>query len=94
MARDVLKSDPASYTANIRLAFALYSQARFAEAEPVYRSLSALYPSDVEVRDGLAWSLLEEGKTDEASAELGEVLAVAPQNALAKDGVKALATKQ
>jgi tetratricopeptide (TPR) repeat protein len=93
-ARDVLKRDPASYTANIRLAFALYSQARFAEAEPVYRALSALYPSDVEVRDGLAWSLLEEGKTDEASASFGEVLAVAPQNDLAKEGVKALAPKQ
>jgi tetratricopeptide (TPR) repeat protein len=94
IARDVLKRDPANYTANIRLAFALYSQARFAEAEPVYRSLSALYPSDVEVRDGLAWSLFEEGKTDEASAQFGEVLAVAPQNALANDGVKALSSKQ
>lgn len=88
-ARDVLTRDAGNYTATLRLAFALYSQARFADAEAVYRRLGKLYPSDVDVRDGLGWSLLKLGRARDAGAEFAEVLAIAPQNRLALDGAHA-----
>jgi tetratricopeptide (TPR) repeat protein len=87
-ARDVLGKDPANYSASLRLAFALYSQARFADAEVAYRRLSRLYPSDVDVRDGLGWSLLKLGRASDAAREFAAVLAIAPQNALAQDGMR------
>lgn len=88
-ARDVLKRDVGNYSATLRLAFALYSQAKFGEAEGTYRALVAAYPSDVDARDGLGWSLLKLGRTRDAQAVFAEVLAVAPKNALALDGMAA-----
>jgi tetratricopeptide (TPR) repeat protein len=88
-ARDVLAKDPASYTATIRLAYALYSQAKFADAATTYRVLLHAYPSDVEVRAGLGWALLKAGHADQAATTFDEVLTVAPKNALALDGAAA-----
>lgn len=89
MAREVQKKDPGNYTASLRLAFALYSQAKYVEAEAAYRTLLTLYPSDVEVRAGLGWSLVKENKLTDAQVAFAEVLAVAPKNALALEGAAA-----
>jgi tetratricopeptide (TPR) repeat protein len=91
-AREVLREDPRNYTANIRLAFALYNQGRYGEAEAAYRGLSAAYPSEGDVRGGLGWSLLKLGRTADAAAVFSEVLVFSPRNALALDGVRALAS--
>ena len=88
-ARELLKLDPGSYLGNLRLAFAVYNLGRYPEAAGVYRRLGEMYPSDVDVRDGLGWSLLKMGKPAEAAAELRAVLEVAPRNALALEGLKA-----
>ncbi|HEY2513524.1 MAG TPA: tetratricopeptide repeat protein [Polyangiaceae bacterium] len=88
-AREVLRKDAASYQGTIRLAFALYSQARFADAAGYYRALLQAYPSDVDAGAGLGWSLLKEGKKDEAAATFARVLEIAPHNALAGDGARA-----
>ena len=90
-ARDVLSRDPGNYQGTIRLAFALYSQARFADAVGYYRSLLQAYPSDVDAGAGLGWSLLKLGKKEEAAAAFARVLEVAPRNALASDGARAAA---
>ena len=90
MASDVLAKDPGNYAARLRLAFAQYSQAKFTDAEASYRALATQYPSDVEVRSGLGWSLLKLGKTAEASAVFTEILGVAPKNTLALEGAAAL----
>ncbi len=52
-ARGVLERDPANYLAGLRLAFAVYSAGRFAEAEGLYRRVVARYPSDADARAGL-----------------------------------------
>jgi tetratricopeptide (TPR) repeat protein len=88
-AREVLKLDPASYLGTLRLAYAVYNLGRYPEAAGIYRRLAELYPSDVDVRDGLGWSLLKMGKAAEALVELRAVLDVAPRNTLALEGVKA-----
>jgi hypothetical protein len=64
-----------------------------ADAEATYRALLAAYPSDVDVRGGLAWSLLKLGRAKDAQAEFATVLSVAPKNALAIEGLAALKAK-
>jgi Flp pilus assembly protein TadD len=87
-ARQILDRDPASYTASLRLAYALYSLGRYPEAEVVYRKLAALYPGDLEVRSGVGWSLLKMGKKADAAIAFASIVDVAPKNALALDGLK------
>ena len=57
-AREVLKADPANYTATLRLAFVQYNQGRYSESGTLYQKLADAYPSDVEVLAGLGWALL------------------------------------
>ena len=73
-AQEVLKRDPENYLATLRLAFAKFSAKRFAEAEVSYRKLRVLYPADLEVRTGLAWTALRLGQQREALAMFSEVL--------------------
>jgi tetratricopeptide (TPR) repeat protein len=89
-AREVVKLDPGNYLANLRMAFAVYNLGRYPEAAAMYRKLAESYPSDVDARAGLGWSLLKSGKGGEAAVELRAVLDIAPKNALAADGMKAL----
>ncbi|MDC0682867.1 MULTISPECIES: tetratricopeptide repeat protein [Sorangium] len=88
-ARKALQLDPANYLASLRLAFALYNLARYPEAATIYGRLAEMYPSDVEVRSGLGWSLLKMGKGGDAARELRRVLDIAPKHALARDGLRA-----
>jgi tetratricopeptide (TPR) repeat protein len=89
-ASEVLAKDAGNYAARLRLAFAQYSQTKYADAEASYRSLAGQYPSDVEVRAGLGWSLVKLGRLADASTVFGEILAVAPKNALALEGIATL----
>lgn len=88
-AKEALKLDPASYNANLRLAFAYYNLARHAESAALYKKLAELYPADVEVRDGLGWALLKAGKASDAILEFRKVLEIAPKNTLAREGLTA-----
>lgn len=89
-ARTVLGMDPQNYLATLRLAFSLYSIGRHGEAAGLYAHLKELYPSDADVRSGLGWSLLKQGKTAEATRELRELLSIHPRHALAKQGLELL----
>jgi tetratricopeptide (TPR) repeat protein len=86
-AEDVLKRDPENYLATLRLAFAKFSAKRFAEAELSYRKLHMLYPADLDVQTGLAWTTLRLGRQRDASAMFSEVLEIAPSNASAAAGL-------
>jgi tetratricopeptide (TPR) repeat protein len=87
--RDVLRIDPANYSATLRLAYAMYNTARFADAQAGYAALLTLYPSDTDARSGLGWSLLKAGKKSEAAKVFADLLAIAPRNALAIEGARA-----
>ncbi len=93
-ARDVLRRDPGNYTASLRLAFALFNQAKLPESAATYRALVGAYPSDVDARAGLGWAELKQGHSREASGIFSELLEIAPQNALAKDGLRAALAKK
>jgi tetratricopeptide (TPR) repeat protein len=90
-ARAVLDRDPANYLAGLRLAFAVYSAGRFADAEDLYRRVVARYPSDADARAGLGWSLLRQGKRADAREQFLRAARAAPRSAIVLEGIKASA---
>lgn len=88
IAKEVLKVDPASYLGTLRLAFVYYNQHRYAESTVLYRRLRDLYPSDTDVRSGLAWGLLKSGKPQEAAREFQDLLTINPRLATAREGLQ------
>ena len=88
MAKEVLRMDPASYLATLRLAFVYYNQQRYPESALLYQKLRDLYPSDTDVRSGLSWALLKAGRTQEAAREFRDLLAISPRLATAQEGLK------
>lgn len=88
VAKEVLRTDPMSYLATLRLAFVYYNQHRYAESAPLYKKLRDLYPSDTDVRSGLAWALLKSGKTQDAAREFRDLLAINPRLSTAREGLR------
>lgn len=88
IAKEVLRADPMSYLATLRLAFVYYSQHRYAESTALYKRLRDLYPSDTDVRSGLAWGLLKSGKAQEAAREFRDLLAINPRLSTAREGLR------
>jgi len=88
--QEVLILAPSEFTATSRLAYIHYVQGRFAQAVTWYRKALAAYPSNVEMRAGLGWSLLKQNKVKEARVELERVLSFAPDHASAKEGLAML----
>lgn len=89
-AQKVLERDPGNYLASSRLAFSLYNLGRFGDALPHYLRLVEAYPSDVEMRNGVGWTLLKLGRGKESAQAFREVLLIAPKNASALEGLQAL----
>ncbi|MCA9648837.1 MAG: tetratricopeptide repeat protein [Myxococcales bacterium] len=86
---------PHDYLATSRMAWAAYSLGRFAEAESLYAELVELHPADVEMRAGVGWSQLKQGRRSAARATFEAVLQYAPDHASARLGlVLAQATPQ
>jgi tetratricopeptide (TPR) repeat protein len=88
-AREAVEIDPASYLGGLRLAFAVYNQGRFTEAEAIYRRALARYPSDADLRAGVAWCLLKAHQPAEARRMFLEALASAPQSTTSLSGLAA-----
>jgi tetratricopeptide (TPR) repeat protein len=84
---DVLSLAPGDFTAQSRVAFIQYTQGFFEKAEAAYRGALAAYPGNVEMRAGLAWSLLRQRRMPEARAEFEKVLRIAPDHPSANEGV-------
>jgi tetratricopeptide (TPR) repeat protein len=84
---EVLDKAPGDFTAQSRIAYIHYQQGQYEKAESWYRKALAGYPSNIEMRAGLAWSLLRQNRFPEARAEFGKVLAVAPDHASAAEGL-------
>ena len=87
--KTVVELDPLNYLANSRMAWANYSLGRYAQAERLYRTLLGAYPSDYEMRAGLGWSLLKQGKYGAAASEFDAVLTIVPDYLAAQEGRKA-----
>ncbi|MBU2551615.1 MAG: tetratricopeptide repeat protein [Proteobacteria bacterium] len=73
-----LKLDPNNYTALSKLAFACYYDGDFTQAAKYYQKTVELFPSDLLMRNGLAWALLKAGRKDQSKAQFTQVLLVSP----------------
>lgn len=89
-ARAALNLDGKNYTAGSKLAYVLFQQGRYEEARNMYRSVLDNYPSDVEMKLGLAWSCQRLGKKEEAGRYFREVLEVYKGNVSAMQGLEML----
>jgi tetratricopeptide (TPR) repeat protein len=89
VAKEALQLDSANYLATLRLAFVYYNQHRYPESAVLYQKLRELYPSDTDVRSGLAWALLKSGRPQDAAREFRELLGINSRLATAREGLQA-----
>lgn len=85
----VLKVDPKNAIALGRVGLCQYNLGRFAESAIMYQTVLGLYPSDLELRVGLGWALLKQGKKVDAGREFRRVLDVSPGYVSAQQGLAA-----
>ena len=88
VAREILKFDEKNYLANSRLAYIFFSLDRYGEAEKQYRKIIAWYPSDIEMKIGLGWTLVRMDNKKEAAGIFRDVLTVRKNNTSAHDGME------
>lgn len=86
----VQKRAPENYQASSRLAFIAFSVGDYKLAETRYRGVLANYPSDIEMKLGLAWTLARQARKAEARAVFDEVLMIRQSNLSARAGLESL----
>ena len=86
VANEVHRLDEHNVTARRRLAFALFSLGRFADALREYERVLQHWPGDLEMRAGVGWCQLRLGRTREAASTFDGILAVSPTNSSALAG--------
>ncbi len=86
VAKAILVLDENNYTANAQLAALHYQERKFSLAASFYRKLYRLYPEDLAVASGLAWSYLEQGEARQAAPLFNNILMVSPDYAYAERG--------
>jgi tetratricopeptide (TPR) repeat protein len=87
LGEEVLLLAPNDFTAVSRLAWIHFSQLQYSEAEPLYRRAVAAWPANAEMRTGLGWTLLKLGRNREARESFEAVLAFAPDQLSAREGL-------
>jgi tetratricopeptide (TPR) repeat protein len=74
----ILARDRYNYLALARVARAFYVLQNFNKAAEYYARIVALYPGDVQMRAGLAWSYLRAGLKNKARAQFRLVMGINP----------------
>jgi tetratricopeptide (TPR) repeat protein len=87
VAKAILVINDLDYIANNRLASIYYTEKKFSLAAAYYRKLNRLFPEDLAVASGLAWSYLEEGEARHAAPLFKQILLVSPDYAYAARGL-------
>lgn len=87
VAEAILQLDPKSYVAHSSRAWARYQMGRYKEALAEYSWILELYPGDIEMRLGRAYSLAGLKRSVEASIEFREVLKRVPNERRARSAL-------
>ncbi len=87
-ALEIRKTDPGNYRANSRLAYILFSQARYSDAAKMYEEVLKRYPSDLDMKLGLGWTYLRMGNKKKAAEFFLDVLEVRRNNQNALSGME------
>ena len=75
-----LRLDPQNAAVTGRVAFAKYMKGDYAGAEKSYKQLLGLFPADLELKLGLAYTYLKAGNKKEAATLFDDILTVSPGN--------------
>jgi tetratricopeptide (TPR) repeat protein len=89
-ARQIVKGDSKNYIANSKLAYALFQQGKYGDAKMIYQRVLDWYPSDVDMKLGLAWTYQRMGRTGDAARSFKEVIEVYRNNQSALSGLESL----
>lgn len=90
VAHEALRLDETNFTVNSRLAYIFFSRGKYGLAARHYKKVLKLYPSDVEMQLGLAWTYVRMGKKRAARRLFGEILQVRRSNSSAQEGMEAV----
>ena len=93
VAQKILKLDKKNYLANSRLAYILFSQGKYGEAEKQYRKIISEYPADIEMKIGLGWTYLRMRQNRKAEV-FRAVLMVRKNNVSAQKGMELIENGQ
>lgn len=85
-----LQLDDDNYTALSRLAWCYLYTGEYRDAERAYKHLEDLYPSDLDVKINLGWSMYWQSDLKDAREKFEEVLMYAPENESATAGLQAI----
>lgn len=84
IAKQIIDTDRFNFYANLRLAYALRMQRKFAPAEKIDTQMLQYFPSDVTFMTELGLAKLGLQQNDEAKKIFAEILSVDPDNVTAK----------
>jgi tetratricopeptide (TPR) repeat protein len=84
LTKQILRVDPANYTANLRLAFVSRLQKKFEAAEAILNGMLALYPTDISLLTELGFIKLAKDNKAEAKRLFNDVVTLDPENVTAK----------
>lgn len=82
----VIRKEPSNYYANLRLAYTYYLKQSYSNALDRYLVLHSCYPSDIDVKLGIAACYLRVNQKDKAALFYNKILKVYPTHELAKQG--------
>lgn len=83
---EILKIDPANYTANYRLGLIYYGRKEYASAIKYFEKIANMYPFDYDANHMYAWSNYQLGKLREAKVLFNKTLLIRPGDSSAMEG--------
>ena len=84
VAKQVLRVDPANYTANLRLAYVGRLQKKFDATETILNGMLVLYPTDISLLTELGLIKLAKDNKAEAKRLFNDIVTLDPENVTAK----------
>jgi tetratricopeptide (TPR) repeat protein len=83
---EILKIDPANYTANYRLGLIYYGRKDYATGIKYFEKIANMYPFDYDANHMYAWSNYQLGKLREAKVLFNKTLLIRPNDSSALEG--------
>lgn len=88
VAKSILTLDPMNYSASVALAELYFATGEFSKSAAFYSKLRRLYPEDLAVMSGLAWSYLKQGWSRQAEPLFEKIIFDSPAYPFAGEGLE------
>lgn len=83
---EILKIDPANYTANYRMGLIYYGRKDYSSGIKYFEKIANMYPFDYDANHMYAWSNYQLGKLREAKVLFNKTLLIRPDDSSALEG--------